>query len=342
MKKIQVFTYIYILGMLFTVRVAKAQNQQYAQFHHSPLLTNPAMMASDNDLKALFHYRRENLSNGFSYSNPMLSLVYPLITRHVDANGETTSKKRWGGIGLGLMQDQTYAGNGGALQTLGFSGTYAHNLQLAENHFISFGAQGTYYRKSLNSGNLTTASQLLSTGVQDALLANDGSKGYFSMGLGVMWYQSNAIGRVKNYFGISANHLNQPNTNFNDIGNSNPLPYNLIFSGGYEVFNNGTISVQPNFRWTYNENNNLFNIGALGHYALSGDHHLGMGVWATRKALIPLLKYSFKNFLIGISSELTYVAESRGTVPEIVIGYRKNLGGRKKQKKAPKEKKVAQ
>ncbi|EAY27198.1 PorP/SprF family type IX secretion system membrane protein [Microscilla marina] len=337
MKKIQIFSYIYILGMLLSVGVAKAQNQQYAQFHHSPLLTNPAMVASDNDLKALFHYRHENLSNGFSYSNPMLSVVYPLITQQLDANGQVTAKKRWGGVGLGLMQDQTAAGNGGALQTLGFSGTYAHNLQLADNHFISFGAQGTYYRKSLNSSNLTTASQILNTGNQEALLANDGANGYFSLGLGAMWYQSNAIGGVKNYFSVSANHLNQPNYNFRDIGNTNRLPYGWVFSGGYEVWNNGTISIQPNFRWTYNENDNQFNIGALGHYALNSNHHLGAGVWATRKAFVGSIEYTYKNLLIGISSDLSYVSESRGTVPEIVIGYRKTLGGRKKKKKEPKK-----
>ncbi|WP_299463765.1 hypothetical protein [uncultured Microscilla sp.] len=100
MKKNQIFTYLYILSMLCTVGVAKAQNQQYAQFHHSPLLTNPAMVASDNDLKALFHYRHKNLSNGFNYSNPMLSVVYPLITQQLDVNGQVTTKKRWGSIGL--------------------------------------------------------------------------------------------------------------------------------------------------------------------------------------------------------------------------------------------------
>lgn len=332
MKKNQIFTCIYILVMWFTVEAAQAQNQQYAQFYHSPLFTNPAMVASDNNLKALFHYRRENLSNGFSYTNPMLSLVYPLIAQHIDANGQVTAKKRWGGVGLGLMQDQTATGNGGALQTLGFSGAYAHNLQLAHNHFMSFGVQGIYYNKSLNAHNLTTASQILNTGNQEALLANNGAMGLFSVGVGAMWYQSNTVGGLKNYFSISANHLNQPNYNFRDIGNQNNLPYGWVFSGGYEVWNNGTFSVQPNFRWTVNENQNQFNIGALVHYMLNNDQRLNVGIWATRNALVGAIEYTYKNLLIGISADLAYVSESTGVVPELVIGYRKALDGCKKKK----------
>lgn len=304
---------------------AKAQNQQFSQFYNTDLLVNPALVASDNDTKITFNYRREALGSVSNYSNPMLSFSRPLVSK--SSEGDIT--KRWGGVGAYLLQDQVKTPSGNALQTLGLGLNYAHNLQIASNHFISFGAQVSYYRKSLNISGLQSEQQLLGQGVTDpVLLGGNLNKGIVSFNVGTMWYQTNEQGKRTRYLGVSTYHLNRPSLEFNDSPESSKQAINFVVNGGIEVFNNEKLSIEPNFRWIANTLGHRFNIGASGNYKLNEEHILGVGSWWSQRVVVAGLNYSFRNFFIGLSYDIPIDAQITGNATEITIGYRKTLGSK--------------
>ncbi|WP_027000692.1 PorP/SprF family type IX secretion system membrane protein [Eisenibacter elegans] len=293
---------------------AYGQYQQYAQFHHSPLLVNPALVASDNYFKVNFHYRRELFGNGFSYTNPMLSVVMPLINK--------STGKRFGGLGLGLMQEQAeVSGTTGVLQNTGLNLTYAHNLQVADNQWISFGLQGGYFNQAINASNLS------SRDAGDPLLADMQSRGVFSLSGGALWYQPGINGILKNYFSVAGYHLNQPVQNFQEIGQRVRMPLALVVSGGFQAAAIGeSITLQPNARWINVQNSNLLNIGMLSRYHISPESHLGIGTWWSNRALVISAEYLYKNLVLGLSYNLPTADQAKGGIPELVVGYRLNMG----------------
>jgi type IX secretion system PorP/SprF family membrane protein len=322
MNYTKIFAYhlLFCLGFLSTQLVA--QKQQFSQFHNSPMLVNPAFVASSNQMQVLMNYRREMLGGNMIFANPMLSFIRPFIS----SSQEEGEGKRWGGLGVHLLQDHTM---GNSLQTISAGATYAHNLQLSENNFISFGVQLSYFQKSFNANSLQSEQSLLGQPVVDPLLTGGTrTKGVVSLHTGALWYQPGESGQHKYFFGVSAYHLNQPSFEFIESNESVKQPINFIVSGGLEVFRTEKWSVQPNFRWIMEGSSNLINLGTLGRYTLNADHMLGLGTWWSQRAVIVGLDYAFKNLFIGISYDIVTDQEVNRSATEVTIGYRKRLGSK--------------
>ena len=238
-------------GLLATLQLSvQAQYNQYSQFHYSPLLTNPALTATSNNLQVLLNYRQESLANGFVYTNPMVSVIHPFVNNNGDGS------ERWGGVGFGLMQDQTRLDNVSGIRTVAFSLNYAHNLKITKNSFLAFGVQGSYFNKSINTNNLMSREDILASGNNDPLLAAAQIKDLGSFSAGTIWYQEGKQG-MKNYFGFSVYHINRPNVNFNKDIEKLAMPVQWVFTAGYEVFNNDKFSVQPNARVIFRDGNKI-------------------------------------------------------------------------------------
>ena len=56
-----------------------AQDALFTNYLSTPLQTNPALIAFDNDLKIFMNYRGRVSEFAQSYNMPALSVVYPLI-----------------------------------------------------------------------------------------------------------------------------------------------------------------------------------------------------------------------------------------------------------------------
>ncbi|OJJ18883.1 hypothetical protein BKI52_25275 [marine bacterium AO1-C] len=313
---------IYLLSLPFLH--LSAQNQQYSQFHQSPLLVNPAWVAANNQMTVLINYRREMLGGNESFSNPMLSFIRPFVNKAKKEDGSTGQGKRWGGAGVHIIQDQTL---GNSLQTIGFGVTYAHNVKLAKHHFISFGGQVGYLRKSLNPDALQSEQDLLGQPTVDPLLSGGiRTKGVVSFNTGVLWYQSGDFGQHRSFFGVAAYHLNQPDFEFIGSADAVTQPIHFIINGGIEVLNTDKFSLQPNFRWILENQLVQLNVGALGRYRLQPNHMLGMGAWWSQGLVIVGLDYTFKNLFVGVSYDIAVSQENKRTATEITVGYRKTLG----------------
>ncbi len=300
----------------------QAQYNQYAQYHHSPLLINPAMVASSNEQRAILHYRQENLTSGFIYTNPMISYLQPLYK----------GDKRYGGFGVGLMQDQTQIDGNNALRTLGFTGSYGHNFTAGKSNF-ALGLQLGYYNKNVTSDNFTSREEILSKTNTDQLLTASQTKGFFTGSLGGMWYMENSRGQAGKYLSASAYHLNTPKYNFLNIGEQDKMPVNYVFAAGWDLVDKEKFGLQANTRFIYSRKSQQLNIGALGKYYLNEKSHLGVGAWWSTRAIVVGAEYAVGKFFAGLSYDLPTQDLTRGSSPEIVLGFRKVLGGKKAEEK---------
>jgi len=308
--------------MLYLSLPIQAQYNQYAQYQHSPLLINPAMVASSNEQRVILHYRQENLASGFSYRNPMLSYTQGLYK----------GDKRFGGFGVGLMQDQTQIDGANALQTTGITGSYGQNFTAGKSN-IALGLQLGFYNKNVSSASFTSREEILSNANTDQLLTASQTKSFFTGSLGGMWYQENSRGQAGKFFSAAAYHLNTPTYSFLNIGAKEKMPVNYVFAAGWDLIDKEKFNLNANARYIYSRKSNQLNIGALGKYYLNEKSYLGLGAWWSTRAGVVALEGGFGNFVAAVSYDIPTKDLTRGSAPEIVFGYRKILKGKTPEKK---------
>lgn len=257
--------------------------------------TNPAMLGSYNQPFAMLSYRQLSLGSGLPSSNaafetPMISVAYPLKSKHLG---------RFGGTGFSIVNDR--AGGGGLLQTTGLQAGFAYNRQLGKTNFLSLGIQGGYFWQNINPAKLTTGSQwvdgqFLST-VDNNEVVGVEPVSYPTASAGLFWYftdsdsTSGNNANIKAFLGLSGQNLNQPNTAFN-IDQSSKLPINLVVTGGITVFDNQIVKVMPNIRWIEQVGfNRQINAGALTWYRFNNGTEekphtkIGVGAWYNTNGL---------------------------------------------------------
>lgn len=258
-----------------------------AQFQNTPLLTNPGMVAMDNDIRLFLNYRNQPNATEENFITTMITGVYPLINRK--------KGKRWGGIGAAFLNDKS----GQFLKTNGGLASFAYNVGISQgkhgNSFLSLGIQGGYIQRSVSIDGLTTSSQFL-TGDINEVLTQD-SQGYGTIGTGLMWYLNNDQGDNKAFLGVSGYNLNHPETAFfheNSAQVDTKLPHHFTITGGLKVLHTNLLSLTPNFRWLSRSGNDEINAGAWLHYTLHRSEKLlkegnvGIGMW-----------YNFNNAFVG-------------------------------------------
>ncbi|NJO89874.1 MAG: PorP/SprF family type IX secretion system membrane protein [Chloroflexia bacterium] len=142
------------LKLLFTILLVSfvklsAQDALFTNYLNTPLQTNPALVAFDNDFKIALNYRGRISKFSQSYNTPVLSVVYPLINHD--------KSKRWGGIGFSVLADMS--DNSQMIKTTGANLAFAYNLQLNDIQYISASLGAGYFRREVNINNLSTGSQ---------------------------------------------------------------------------------------------------------------------------------------------------------------------------------------
>lgn len=346
------FRNIFILCLLMGVvgSTSFAQNIQYSQFHHSPLLLNPASVAAKSELLVMLNYRTQLTQTGQSYSTPMLSFVMPFISRKEkdhSAFGRIHHVHRWGGIGVSVLQDEEKGNNQTKLKTTGGQVTYAHNIDVGGVSYVSFGMQVGYFNRTLES-DFITESQFVYGGADPSLDAGESlvgtSVGFATFSAGTMLYSEDKHGRFKNYFSLSAYNFNQPNVTFFERAagkNTDLLPLRMVLAGGVRVFDNDRFTVEPNVRWIQQRNSAQVNAGVMTKvYPKEEEPHtsIGAGVWySANNALVLSFQYHNPHFMLGLSYDLRFgsnldLSEGNG-IPEVALAFRKLIGEPKKKKR---------
>ena len=343
MKKVLQSLVLGIALLLLLQWSATAQDFNMTQYHYTPLLTNPAMVASTNDRQIFLNYRNQPNVADENYRFFMASGTYSLINKN--------TQKRWGGIGLGFVNDQ----NGTFLQTNGLTGAFAYNIELGSHflgkksdtyysknwgkHHLSFGAQGGYFQRSINFDNLTTDSQFLNGTINpNAGLGEDAantSQSYFTASGGMMWYAEDTLGQMKAYLGVSLHNINEPNRSFfNEV--EDRIRRKITVTGGWRVWENEKFSVIPNFRWVNRTGNNQINAGAwlfaspflLGQVApYFKDAKVGVGAWYNlNEAIVASLEFHKPSYFVAFNFDWPTAESSTlwqgNSVFEITVGFK--------------------
>lgn len=335
------------LSSLMLVSQVFAQNIQYSQYHHSPLLLNPGAVSMKSELQVMFNYRTQLTQTGQSFSTPMISFTTPFISRQEKRNrafGTIRQVRHWGGMGVAFVQDVEKGNDQTNLQTTGGNLTYAHNIDVGGASHWSFGFQVGYYNRRLVS-DLVTESQFTYGGADPTLSNNEAFVGtsinFATFSAGTILYSEDKHSRPKNYIGISAYNFNQPNVTFFERAagqNSDLLPMRMILTGGWRVLDTEKFSLQPNARWIQQRNSSQINVGALGKIypkpETSPHTNLGIGLWySIDNAVIFSFEYYNPHFIVGLSYDLRFgpnlpINESNG-IPEISLAFRKIIKPKK-------------
>ena len=350
LQKILVITLLWIT--LYTPQSAIAQNIQYSQFHHSPIMLNPATVAMKNEMLVMLNYRTQFTQGGQAFSTPMFSFVLPFISKQDKTSGsfgKVSRVHRWGGLGVSLLQDSQAAGDQTKLQTTGGHLTYAHNIDIGGLSHWSMGMQVGYFSRRLVD-DFTTESQFTFGGIDPSLPTNENlvgnSVGFATFSAGTMVYSDDKHARIRNYLGVSIYNFNQPNVTFFERAagqNTDLLPSRLIVTGGVRVLDyegiTSQITLQPNARWILQGQSSQLNVGVLGKiypkYEEDPYTSLGFGLWySLDNALILSFEYYNPHFIIGLSYDLRFGSslpfnESNG-IPEIALAFRKIIQHKRK------------
>ncbi len=293
---------------------AFAQNVRYTQYHLSPVQTNPAAIATSNQMQAVLNYRSQTIGSGTAYVSPMASFTMPWLKG---------GYKRKGALGLSFLQDRT--GEGGLLNTTGGILTAAANFNLtpvsAEDSsrrflkYISIGIQGGFFQRRVDENALTTGEQWNGEVFDPSIAIGEQSELFNAnvtfpiINFGAMFYMADACGNQKASLGFNIQSINQPNTAF--FSEADPNPMYFTAHGAYSFELSPMVSLKPNFRLVREKNSQEIRLGTMTYYNFLGgggfikEGNVGAGLWYDSNGSVVMgIEVNQPNYFVGFSYDM--------------------------------------
>jgi type IX secretion system PorP/SprF family membrane protein len=335
---VQKLVAVVFLSTLLIIKV-NAQHAYYSQYHLTPMLNNPALIATSDYLRVDIGYRNQFGGAASNMGTPLAAVTLPFFR---DITPE--EKRRTGVGGLQILNDRI--GEGGLVSTSGASVSWAQNIAIASGEYIALGVQPGVYNRRI-SDNFTTGSQWngYAGRYESSLPARENITGlerrtFLTINAGLIYYKEDNQGQQKYHISFGSNNISRPNISLNSSNFQNPV--NWVATGAINAYENNEWIIQPTFRVIQQRNLNQTNIGSFAYYKLHSSNpdaaiksgKLGFGAWYSHNnALITAIEFNQPDYSIGISydfiiSKLSQ-APGRNGAPEIVVGFRKFLGKRK-------------
>lgn len=277
---------IFNLCTLLIANFSMAQDPTFTQFYANPIYLNPAFAGSHGCPRFALNYRNEWPSLSGNYTTYSAS-----YDRHI--------KGLAGGIGIMATHDQQ---GEGTIKTTTLNLIYSYQLKITRKFTARFGAQASYFQKTLDWNKLTFGDQIdprkgfiYATGDQQG----NGSKGYFDASFGMVGYTKTF------FFGLAAHHLNRPDESM--IKGHSYTPIRFTAHAGAEIklgsksrFNN-PVSIMPNIIYQYQNSFQEINIGTYVKY-----NTFTFGAWFRNKdAFILSAGINTGTFRLGYSYDIT-------------------------------------
>jgi type IX secretion system PorP/SprF family membrane protein len=313
------------------------QQMNFSQYQLTPLLNNPSLMATSEEIKADFGYRSQFGGKQGNFSTPYLAGYMPLYTK--DNNDQA---KKFGAAGVQFLTDRT--GYNGMLATTGFSIAYAHITNLSHLDKLSFGLQPGIFQRRVDFGKITTGSQWdgyngaydPNRSLNESLTSTE-RKTFVTINAGITYIRENKKGEPILTLSVGGNNMTRPNISLNSNSFKNPVFWN--FQASVLAFEDKQFMIKPTFRHIQVRNLNQTNLGSYFYYKLteSGfikNGNIGLGVWySNQNAIVTALEINQRDWALGFSydfltSSLANANNSTGA-PEVIIGFRKFIGRKK-------------
>lgn len=327
MKKLK---YLFVaLTILLGMGRAVAQDPSFSQFFSSPLNVNPALTAQINSKwRAISNYRNQWIGPANPYTTGTISfdskIFQNLSENYVD---EITRI----GIGGMMLYDQTLAG---ALKSSFASLNFSGNVRLKERtgydyngnrirHISKIKMDGTveqrlgigigvsYGNRRIDMNKLTFENQFNGTAFDASLPSGESGlsnmKSFFSANAGLLYSYIND--GVNFDFGVAAFHFNKPKQTVLD-NDKEFLSPRYVIHANYERVLSDQVVLNTNGIYQYQSAASYFSVGGALGYTLSEDETspqvLNAGLWYwSKNALVPYIGYSYGNFQLGITYDIT-------------------------------------
>ncbi|MBS1921399.1 MAG: PorP/SprF family type IX secretion system membrane protein [Bacteroidetes bacterium] len=308
---------------------AKAQDPSFSQFFSSPLNVNPALTAQINSKwRAISNYRSQWIGPNKPFNTGTLSfdskIFQNLSENYVD---EITRV----GIGGMMLYDQSL---GGAVKSSFASLNISGNIRLKEGvspdwdgrrirHIskirmdagaeqrLGAGIGISYGNRRIDFSKLTFENQFNGIGFDASLPSGESGlsnmKPIISANAGLLYSYIND--GVNFDFGVAVYHFNKPKQTVLDNDKEFLAPRYVIHSN-YERVLTDQVVLNTNGIYQYQSGASYFSLGgALGYY-LSNDENfpqvVNAGLWYwSKNAIIPYIGYSYGNFQLGITYDIT-------------------------------------
>ncbi|MEM6524960.1 MAG: type IX secretion system membrane protein PorP/SprF [Bacteroidota bacterium] len=305
MRMIQSIKYLVFLCLCTAFTSLSAQDPQFSQFYNAPLYLNPGFTGITPQQRLVVNHRLQwpNLPQTFA----TYAVSYEMFV------GELNS-------GFGLMATTDQMGSGGWRTTnIGF--LYSYKVRLNQDWVFSPGIYFGYGWQGIDQSKLLLGDELANNqnGSNDGTVFRIDNEQYFDFGSGAILYNRNV------WIGLSAYHINTPNTSL--IGGESRLPIRYNLHGGMRIpLYSGprTISrvsyLTPSFVYRrQGDTFSQFDVGLQYHI-----DPIGIGVWyrgvpiprpfqlldteedrVKQDALIFILSLQFNGFQVGYSYDFT-------------------------------------
>lgn len=309
---IKLLTLVCLIAAGFGSTTVRAQDPEFTQFYANPLYLNPAFAGTHRCPRVTLNYRNQwpALSGTFVTSSASYD-------QHVDA--------LYGGLGLMVVSDQ--AGKG-ILTTNRVSGIYSYQAKISRTFSIRFGAEATYFQRSLDWSKLTFGDMIDPRRgfiYETSDIPRGGSVSGIDISAGILGFSDNF------YIGVAGHHLNEPDESV--IAGTSPIPLKLTGHAGAVIPLGSsryqeTATLSPNILYRQQAGFRQLNMGVyMKKGALTG------GVWYRNKdAFIVLVGVQTDVVKFGYSYDVTVSKLGTATAGSHELSFQMNFDCKPKKR----------
>jgi type IX secretion system PorP/SprF family membrane protein len=282
------------------------QDPSFSQFFSSPLNINPALTANISaDWRTILNMRNQWLAPASPYATGTISFDTKLFQRKI-ANVEEDNF-----VGMGAMMMFDYA-MGGIVKSTYASLNLSYNIKLTEwpaTQRLAAGFGLTYASRHIDFKGLNFQEQYTGSGFNTNLPTGESAlsnmKPYLSASVGLTYTYATENSNVD--IGMAAFHVNKPRQTFLEDENQR-LPIRKVAHANFDTYLNDHLILNANMIYQSQLAASYFSVGGALGYDLGTEEKVivngGLWYWSNN-ALVPYFGFSYKEFQVGVSYDLT-------------------------------------
>jgi type IX secretion system PorP/SprF family membrane protein len=305
------------LILIFVVLLAFRACGQYFQFSQSNFTTqriSPAIPATSDYAGMSYIYRNQGTGGNLVINSHLLSASFPLIT--------ATSGKRWGGVGLTMMDDRSSPVY--ELQEAAFS--FGVNMALNHSQSLAIAIKTLYQQQTIDPSGLSSGIEYLSDRFRSATDYSTDFKSHtkaISLSSGLHWQSVNPEGLRLGYFSLAVFDFYNP---AQTEGSTHYLTPTWVGAGNFRAFKNGNLSMFPELIYTKGSITDLWNVGFITRCdvklsSLSNPYYVNvLTKYLSSGSGIVAVQYHNDNFSLGASYEMLLKNDNLSNIGAFEIG----------------------
>jgi type IX secretion system PorP/SprF family membrane protein len=317
-----------LLLMLINASGSWAQDPSFSQFFSSPLNINPALTGHINEKwRLISNYRNQWSGPADPYRTGTISVDNKIFQ---NIPGNFVDENTRVAIGSMFMYDEAMNGvlksnyasfNAAGNIRIAAGGGYEHTgsrighsskikMDEAPEQRIGVGMGIIYGRKQMDIGKLDFGEQFTGTGFNTNLPSGEAAlqkmKPYMSVSAGIIYSIMNDNTNFD--IGAAAFHFNKPKQSYL-ADDKQYLATRFVTHANFETYLSDQVILNTNGIYQYQSGASYFSIGGALGYSLQQDETdivLNGGLWYwSNNAIIPYFGFSYGNFQVGLSYDVT-------------------------------------